>query len=67
MALLVRWLLLCAGKLCENVPDVTGMALREQVGMHCSAGVPPAGVAWPAGLPSCRTSFTGTGLTRKSH
>ncbi|KAL4421494.1 hypothetical protein ABPG75_010785 [Micractinium tetrahymenae] len=30
MALLVRWLLLCAGKLCENAPDITAMALREQ-------------------------------------
>jgi hypothetical protein len=33
MALLVRWLLLCAGKLCENSADVTAMALREQVGL----------------------------------
>ncbi|EFN54506.1 hypothetical protein CHLNCDRAFT_135218 [Chlorella variabilis] len=30
MALLVRWLLLCAGKLCENSPEITSMALREQ-------------------------------------
>lgn len=30
MALLVRWLLLCTGKLCENAPEVTAMALREQ-------------------------------------
>jgi regulator-associated protein of mTOR len=31
MALLVRWLLLCMGKLSENAPEVTAMALREQV------------------------------------
>ena len=31
MALLVRWLLLCIGKLSENAPEVTTMALREQV------------------------------------
>ncbi|PSC68711.1 Regulatory-associated of TOR 1 [Micractinium conductrix] len=30
MALLVRWLLLCAGKLCEDAPEITAMALREQ-------------------------------------
>ncbi|KAL4426136.1 hypothetical protein ABPG77_007418 [Micractinium sp. CCAP 211/92] len=30
MTLLVRWLLLCSGKLCENAPEITAMALREQ-------------------------------------
>lgn len=43
MALFVRWLLLCIGKQCENAPEVTAMALREQV------RAAPAGcwVAWP--------------------
>ena len=40
MALLVRWLLLCAGKLCENAPEVTAMALREQVRV-CAAAQQP--------------------------
>lgn len=31
LALLVKWLVLCAGKLCEDMPEVTAMALREQV------------------------------------
>jgi hypothetical protein len=35
MSLLVHWLLLCVGKLCENAPDVTAMALREQVCVVC--------------------------------
>lgn len=30
MALLVRWLVLCTGKLCEGAPEVGSMALREQ-------------------------------------
>ena len=27
MALLVRWLLLCTGKLCENAPEVTAIVI----------------------------------------
>lgn len=38
MALLVRWLLLCTGKLCENAPEITAMALREQVGRRAARG-----------------------------
>lgn len=36
MALLMRWLLLCIGKLSENAPEVTAMALREQVSLRAS-------------------------------
>jgi regulator-associated protein of mTOR len=31
MALLVKWLVLCVGKLCEDMPEVTAMATREQM------------------------------------
>lgn len=31
MALLVKWLILCIGQLCEDMPEVATMALREQV------------------------------------
>jgi regulatory associated protein of mTOR len=31
LALLVKWLLLCAGKLCEDAPTITLAALQEQV------------------------------------
>lgn len=31
MALLVKWLLLCLGKLWEDVPAITAMALQDQV------------------------------------
>ncbi len=31
LALLVRWLLLCVGKMCEDAPEVAAMALREGV------------------------------------
>jgi hypothetical protein len=51
----VRWLLLCAGKLCENLPDVTGMALREQVRVH---GMPEC---LPACLPAARAPGTTVG------
>lgn len=60
MALLVRWLLLCAGKLCENAPEVTAMALREQVraglaGSAVHATGTPAALSGPAAPAPCCT------------
>ena len=41
LALLVKWLVLCAGKLCEDMPEVTAMALREQVSGSRLSSTPP--------------------------